>query len=198
MKAAIAPPAPPAPPPIRYWPRFLDPVAADRAFQALRAELPWRRHVSRMYGREVPVPRLEAWIATHPYTYSRRRYEPSPWTPSLELLKAAVEAAAGCAYNSVLANLYENEADSVGWHADDEPEMSPEHPIASLSLGAAREFQMRRGNEPATAMTLAHGSLLLMAAGMQREWRHRLPKARRPCGPRINLTFRRMTESGGQ
>lgn len=103
-----------------------------------------------------------------------------------------MEAAAGCAYNSVLANLYENENDSVGWHADDEPEMSAAHPIASLSLGAERRFEMRHGAAPPVALALAHGSLLVMAAGMQQEWRHRVPKSRQACGARINLTFRHM------
>jgi hypothetical protein len=27
---------------------------------------------------------------------------------------------------------------------------------------------------------------------MQQEWKHRLPKTSKPCGPRINLTFRWM------
>lgn len=182
--------------PTHLLPAFLPPAEADRAFAALRAGLPWRRHVSRLYGREIAVPRLEVWIADLPYTYSRRRYDPSPWTPELLRLKAAVEAAAGCEYNSVLANLYESGADSVGWHADAEPEMSAAHPIASLSLGAERPFQMRRGEEPPVTLSLPHGSLLLMAAGMQSEWRHRLPKTRCPCGPRINLTFRRMLAPG--
>ena len=54
-------------------------------------------------------------------------------------------AAADCKFNSVLVNRYENEKDSVGWHADNEPQMSHEHPIASLSLGATRRFEMRKG-----------------------------------------------------
>lgn len=179
-------------PPVRYWPAFLSAAEADRAFAALRVELPWQRRASRMYGRAIAVPRGEVWVAARAYTYSRRRYEPNPWTPALLELKARVEAAAGCAYNSVLANLYENENDSVGWHADDEPEMSAAHPIASLSLGAERRFEMRHGAAPPVALALAHGSLLVMAAGMQQEWRHRVPKCRQACGARINLTFRHM------
>lgn len=44
-------------PPVRYWPAFLSAAEADRAFAALRAELPWQRRASRMYGRVIPVPR---------------------------------------------------------------------------------------------------------------------------------------------
>ena len=39
---------------------------------------------------------------------------------------------------------------------------------------------------------LPSGSLLLMAGPTQAHWLHRVPKTRRPVGPRINLTFRRI------
>jgi alkylated DNA repair dioxygenase AlkB len=107
-------------------------------------------------------------------------------------VKAEVEAAAGGKCNSVLVNRYENEKDSVGWHADNEPEMSHEHPIASLSFGATRSFEMRKGRGPVQTIELEHGSLLAMRPGMEREWRHQVPKTKNPCGLRVNLTFRWM------
>jgi hypothetical protein len=45
-------------------------------------------------------------------------------------------------YNAVLCNLYRNGNDSVGLHADAEPEMGPV--IASVSLGAGRVFRLKR------------------------------------------------------
>lgn len=39
-------------------------------------------------------------------------------------------------------------------------------------------------------LRLGHGSLCLMAPGMQDEWQHRIPKAAFECGERISLTFR--------
>jgi alkylated DNA repair dioxygenase AlkB len=45
------------------------------------------------------------------------------------------------------------------------------------------------------AVTLAHGSLLIMAPGMQDAWLHSVPKTAKPSGGRINLTFRVMTSS---
>jgi alkylated DNA repair dioxygenase AlkB len=179
-------------PPITFLPGFLELETADQAFATLLAELPWERRTAEMYGQDVLVPRMEVWIADHPYTYSGRTYQPRPWTPTLVKLKKAVEAATGTKFNSALLNRYENGSDSVGWHADNEPEISGEHPIASLSLGATRRFQMRRDAGPIQTMELGHGSLLVMHAGMQQEWKHRLPKTSKPCGPRINLTFRWM------
>lgn len=135
---------------------------------------------------------MEIWIADYPYTYSRRTYQPRPWTPTLLNIKKRIEAATSTEFNSVLLNRYESGSDSVGWHADDEPEMSRDHPIASLSLGAARSFQMRRGDGPIQPIELGHGSLLIMHAGMQQEWKHRVPKTKKASGCRINLTFRWM------
>ena len=41
-------------------------------------------------------------------------------------------------------------------------------------------------------IALPSGSLLLMRGATQRNWKHEVPKSRVPCGPRINLTFRRV------
>jgi alkylated DNA repair dioxygenase AlkB len=192
LKGAMGNTTPIVDAPVTFIPGFLAPEIADTTLAALLAELPWERRISRMYGKDVPVPRMEVWVADHAYTYSHRTYQPISWTPTLLTVKAKVEAAAGGKFNSVLVNRYENEKDSVGWHADNEPEMSHEHPIASLSLGATRCFEMRKGRGPVQTIELEHGSLLVMGPGMQREWRHQVPKAKNPCGPRVNLTFRWM------
>ena len=46
-------------------------------------------------------------------------------------------------FNSVLANLYRDGADRLGFHRDSEPELGPEPLIASVSLGATRRFRFR-------------------------------------------------------
>ena len=46
-------------------------------------------------------------------------------------------------FDSCLANLYRDGADSMGWHSDDEPELGPRPTIASVSLGARRRFLLR-------------------------------------------------------
>jgi alkylated DNA repair dioxygenase AlkB len=78
-------------------------------------------------------------------------------------------------------------------HSDNEPELGPQPIIASLSLGAERVFVMKHKTErnlPSVRLRLASGSLLLMKGETQHHWRHGVPKQSRPCGPRINLTFR--------
>ena len=91
--------------------------------------------------------------------------------------------------NAVLCNLYRDGNDSVGLHADAEPEMGPV--IASVSLGAERMFRLKRKDgSVAVAERLPHGSLLIMAGRTQKNFRHEVPKEPSVTQPRINLTFR--------
>jgi alkylated DNA repair dioxygenase AlkB len=64
--------------------------------------------------------------------------------------------------------------------------------IASLSLGAARRFLLRRRDDHArkAEVTLGHGDLLVMGGRTQTFYQHALPKSARPLAERINLTFR--------
>jgi len=118
------------------------------------------------------VPRDEAYYGdpgTH-YTYSQREYNPLPWIPELLSLRARVEQATPVAayanlslpklgYNAVLCNLYRNGNDSVGLHADAEPEMGPV--IASVSLGVERLFRLKgKGGTVVFSEKLPHGGLL--------------------------------------
>jgi alkylated DNA repair dioxygenase AlkB len=181
---------------LRIAPGFLDARAADALLAQLREDIPWEQHRIRLYGREFDSPRLSCWMgdAGAAYTYSRTRFEPRPWTARMAALRAQVEQACGGCFNSVLANLYRDGADGMGWHADDEPELGAEPLIASLSLGAERRFVLRDRAErrQRLAVVLPHGSLLLMAGRTQALYQHALPKTRRVQGPRINLTFRRI------
>jgi alkylated DNA repair dioxygenase AlkB len=150
------------------------------------------------------VPRDEAYYGDPEtnYTYSRRGYKPLPWIPELFDLKTRVEEATPFAayanlslpklgYNAALFNLYRNGNDSVGLHADAEPEMGPV--IASISLGAERLFRLkRRDGSVAFAERLPHGSLFIMAGATQKNFKHEVPKEPDVNQARINLTFRRI------
>jgi alkylated DNA repair dioxygenase AlkB len=99
-------------------------------------------------------------------------------------------------FNSVLANLYRDGNDSMGWHVDKEKELGRNPFIASLSLGAQRVFKLRHTKiGKGLDLTLSHGSLLLVGGRLQHAWRHCLPKMKHIETPRINLTFRRLYEN---
>jgi alkylated DNA repair dioxygenase AlkB len=172
---------------------------ADALFLALQAEIPWHQHRLNLFGREVAAPRLSCWIGDPDatYTYSRTRFEPQPWTPTVAGLRDDLAARFGLGFNSALANLYRDGRDSMGWHSDDEPELGAQPLIASLSFGAERTFRLRSRATRKTALSieLAHGSLLLMGGDTQRLYQHALPKRVHAIGARINLTFRYITTS---
>ncbi|KLI97252.1 alpha-ketoglutarate-dependent dioxygenase AlkB [Luteimonas sp. FCS-9] len=186
---------------LAYEPGWLPAAEADALFEALQAGLPWTTHRLRIFGRQVDAPRLSCWIGDPgaAYRYSGMRFEPLPWPSALAAARARVSAAAGTAFDSVLANLYRDGRDAMGWHSDDEPELGPRPVIASLSLGATRRFVLKARDASAghasdrIALDLAHGSLLVMRGDTQARYRHALPRTARPVGPRINLTFRRVS-----
>jgi alkylated DNA repair dioxygenase AlkB len=192
--------------PITYVPKHI--LNADAALAALRDELQWVKHDD--------APRHEYYCNDYPkhYTYGRgngvRTYEPQPYHPVILEIRKSVEAFANSVFEVCFLNRYLNQRDQLGWHADDSPEMDDARPIAIVSLGVEREIWFRPnikqdpqdpdpfrswGDSPADTasiekLKLGHGSLCLMAAGMQDEWQHRIPKASFQCGERISLTFR--------
>lgn len=179
---------------LRFAPDFLATAEADALLHELHAAIPWEQHHVRLFGRTLPAPRLSCWIGDRDaaYTYSRVRFAPRPWPSALVALRARLETCCAARFNSVLANLYRDGRDAMGWHSDDEPELGAAPLIASLSLGAPRRFLLRArsgGATRSTMLTLSHGSLLLMGGACQRLYRHAVPRTRAAVAPRINLTF---------
>lgn len=160
-------------------------------------EVPWREEEIVLWGKRCKQPRLIAWYGDEgsAYTYSGITLSPLPWSPLLTSLKEAVERVAATRFNSVLLNYYRNERDSMGMHSDDEPELGRNPVIASLSFGEERVLvfkHRKRKDVPPVRIRLASGSLLLMRGETQHHWKHGIDKQRAPCGPRVNLTFRRI------
>jgi alkylated DNA repair dioxygenase AlkB len=196
---------------IYYDESFYRKEEADALFDELRADTPWQQE----RGRMGPFPRLTAWYADTglTYTYSGVTHAAIPWTLSLAEVRRRVEEAAGrflpsphggrgaggegepLKFNSVLLNYYRDGQDSMGYHTDDEPELGVNPAIASISLGAVRQFVLKH---PATGeklkYDLAHGSLLVMGGTCQHHWVHGVPKTKAAVGPRINLTFRNVIQ----
>ena len=174
---------------------FIEPQNATTILQQLLKEVAWHQEHYVIYGKSVAAPRLVAWYGDPQarYTYSGLSHEPLPWLPVLVMLKEQVEAASGQTFNSVLCNLYRHGQDSMGWHADKEPELGRNPYIASVSLGETRLFKFRHLKTKQTVdVVLKSGSLLLMGGELQHHWRHSLPKSAKATQPRINLTFRKI------
>jgi alkylated DNA repair dioxygenase AlkB len=177
---------------------FLPKSEADFLLEFLRANVSWEQkfYTDRRTGKQMVQPRLTAWYADNSkmaYSYSGVTQVVQPWLPELLELKKKIEAVSGAEYNSVLLNFYRDGTDSVGFHADDEKELGNDPNIASISLGATRDFWMREKNSLYTSIDfeLNNGSLLIMSGTTQKYWQHSIPKAFGLKEGRINLTFRK-------
>ncbi len=181
---------------VRYYPDFIE--HEEALFEQLVTEICWQQDTLEMYGKPIPIPRLNAWYgdAGADYSYSGIYLRPLVWTPLLSSLKANVESFLNSRFNSMLANFYRDQNDSVAWHSDDEKELGYQPLIASLSFGQSRRFSLRHKSDPAlntVHMELEGGSLLVMAGETQSHWQHQVAKLTAPCEGRVNLTFRHVS-----
>ena len=198
---------------LRHWPAWLAPSAAAELLERLQLEVPWKQEAITIYGRRHLLPRLTCWMADPGcgYSYSGLANAIEPWSPAAAELREALQVLTGWRFNSLLLNRYRDGRDAMGWHADDEPELEPTAPIASLSLGAPRDFRLRPQPSPRNRAAVASGScqlpagfddctpfsiplhngdLLLMEPPTQLWWQHALPRRLRLQQQRLNLTFR--------
>jgi alkylated DNA repair dioxygenase AlkB len=169
--------------------------APHSVMRRLIDEVSWRAEKIVVWGKTFPRPRLIAWYGDvgKNYTYSGNQLTPLPWTQALLDIKRQVEAVARTDFNSVLLNYYRDQRDNMGLHSDDEPELGARPILASLSLGEERTFILKHKRNKAlkpVRLKLASGSLLLMKGNTQHYWKHGIDRETRPCGPRVNLTFR--------
>lgn len=173
------------------------PAPPQELLARLLVDVPWRAEHIVLWGKRVAQPRLTAWYgdAQRAYRYSGLHLTPLPWAGLLLEIKRAVEAHSGVEFNSVLLNLYRHQRDSMGLHSDDEPELGERPVIASLSLGETRTLVFKHKRDTSlkrVRLPLESGSLLLMQGNTQHCWKHGIDKQTQPCGPRVNLTFRRI------
>ena len=173
--------------------KFINTADADRIFSSALNEIPWETSTIKMYGKEVPIPRLQCWIGDPgcEYGYSGKSLQRYNFFEPLIEIRSLIQNQLGIYFNSVLANLYRDGNDSMGFHADDEPELGNNPVIASLSLGAERPlvFQNKDKTETKT-FDQPHGSLMLMQGVTQSAWKHGIRKSKKISEPRINFTFR--------
>lgn len=170
-------------------PEYIYPwISADGLFERLLREVQWN-------NREVP--RNECFMAATPleYEYSHRVYKSVDFHPVVLEEMEVINETFMADYNVCFLNYYKDEKQHLGWHADDSDHMNLEHPIAVLSVGAAREIwikdQLYKGVVPKEdRYLLENGSLFIMSAGFQLGYYHKIPKGDKPCGGRISMTFR--------
>ncbi|KLU83649.1 DNA repair family protein [Magnaporthiopsis poae ATCC 64411] len=220
-----------------YFQPYIPPRASKELFEFLRATLPFYRveydikrggiqtHIrtpryttvfglddTSRFDEHGNVVDVKTGVEVPPGAYAR--YAPRPVPKCLDDLRVACEAATDCSFNFCLVNYYASGADSIAFHSDDERFLDPDPAIASLSLGAQRDFLLKRkpvapgaedrdGKAPEAAqlkLPLASGDMILMRGKTQANWLHSIPKRtgrNQMDGGRINITFRRAMVKAG-
>jgi alkylated DNA repair dioxygenase AlkB len=179
---------------LEYFSALVDAASGKQLLDNFIETTPWKQQARLIYNKEVVTPRLTAWYGDpESYDYqSLGKTRPHAWTPELLMIKQMVEPLAGVTFNSVLLNYYRDGNDSVAWHSDREEILGRNPVIASVSFGQVRSFDIRNKDDHSEkySVKLEHGSFLLMKAGLQEQWEHRIAKSVKPMKQRVNLTFR--------
>ena len=167
---------------IAYLPELVDAATASEWFASLRDGVSWRTQRRRMYDRDVDVPRQ----------FASYRLDGGDLPDVLADAASRACDAAGAPFTSVGLNYYRDGRDSVAPHNDHLDEIAAGHPIALLSLGAARRMTIRSKARPKRLLDLdlENGSLLIMSYETQLHYDHGIPKTAEAVGPRISLAFR--------
>lgn len=114
-------------------------------------------------------------VSRRPVPASAYKCRPRPIPQCLDLLRQLTENVTGCKFNFVLVNYYASGNDSISYHSDDERFLGVDPAIASLSLGATRDFLMKHKPSPTLdpsalqpiKIPLASGDMVLMQGKTQ-------------------------------
>jgi alkylated DNA repair dioxygenase AlkB len=174
---------------VDYCPGWLD--GSDAIFAELSASAPWEQRISTVYDRTAPEPRLTAgWDVD----------VAGNTPPVLVELAATLSRRYAVTFDRVWVNLYRDGNDSVAWHRDRNHKVMTRPLVATVSLGARRQFQLRRRGTTriAHAFRPGEGDLVVMGGACQIDWEHAVPKTRRPVGPRMSVTIRHSRPAPGE
>jgi len=162
-------------------------------FKSCLNDLNWEKGFIKIFGKTHQIPRLQSWYADNgiEYTYSGKKLKRHNWNETLIEIKGEIEKITSFKFNSVLANLYRDENDSMGLHSDNEKELGINPVIASLSLGESRDLCFKHKKiKKSLNIPQKNGQLIVMHGETQKYWKHEIKKTKKLKKPRINLTFR--------
>ena len=152
----------------------------------------------------IQSPRKMCWFAenaTWYYKFSRSHIEPLwPYTfaeyPIINRIKQEVERLTDFTFNCCLVNIYTDGNEYADWHDDNEPWLGHNPRIASVSIGATRNLEIRcKNTKTITMIPLKNNDILMMNQEFQSQFQHRLPIDNDCKDIRINLTFRKIIPS---
>lgn len=172
-----------------YFADFLTSADALNLFKYL-STLELDQDYVRMFGKTLPAPRFVALFGATNYMYSGTLHLARSFTEPIENLRISVNKFLSTNFNSALVNFYRDGNDFLNFHVDNEPVLGYNPHVASVSVGAARSFNIKRvKTNHEHSLILEAGSLLYMGDKSQINYLHALPKSKNKL-PRFNVTFR--------
>ena len=173
----------------------------DDYFKTFMRTIPFTQGKVRVYGKLCDERRLTSMHVRYPgegkkYKYSGTTKRVKPFTEEMEKIAKRIERKFHIHVDMCLCNLYEDGDRNIGWHSDQEADMSSANGgphIFSISLGTTRKFRLRKKTETGgyhEELTLNSGDLVHMQRNCQKLYKHCVPVEKKVKDPRINLTFR--------
>ena len=181
---------------VNYYGKIFNQDQISFFYERLLESISWKNDEAIIFGKKIITKRKVAWYGEEnfSYTYSKTTKQALPWTKELLELKEIIEEKTGEEFNSCLLNLYHNGSEGMAYHSDAEKDLKKNGAIASVSFGAQRKFSFKhKVTKERVDLILENGSLLVMKDQTQNFWLHMLPPTTKVLTPRINLTFRFIT-----
>ena len=175
---------------------YADPGERNEIFEYLDGlEVEYHKEYKR-FNKIVKVPRGQAsYTLNEDIHYDYKVSGGSPpntvMTDRLKEITAAVNAALGTNFNTILLNKYKDGDDCIGYHRDRETGWREGTGFATLAFGAERDFLVKHeASGEVTSVPHKDGCAIHMPSPMNQEYFHCVPKRKRVKDCRISLTYR--------
>ena len=175
---------------------YADPDERNEIFEYLDGlEVEYHKEYKR-FNKIVKVPRGQAsYTLNEDIHYDYKVSGGSPpntvMTDRLKEITAAVNAALGTNFNTILLNKYKDGDDCIGYHRDRETGWREGTGFATLAFGAERDFLVKHeASGEVTSVPHKDGCAIHMPSPMNQEYFHCVPKRKRVKDCRISLTYR--------
>ena len=175
---------------------YADPEERNEIFEYLDGlEVEYHKQYKR-FNKIVKVPRGQAsYTLNEDIHYDYKVSGGSPpntvMTDRLKEITAAVNAALGTNFNTILLNKYKDGDDCIGYHRDRETGWREGTGFATLAFGAERDFLVKHeASGEVTSVPHKDGCAIHMPSPMNQEYFHCVPKRKRVKDCRISLTYR--------
>jgi len=183
---------------VEFYPSFFSRQESEELKKSMIRDIDWQQEKGTTSESLVYyAPRLVSVFGPEgsKYSYAGSTKITTGWYPPIEKIKNVLLEAFGQDFNFALCNYYRDGHDSIGFHSDKEKDIIEDSIIASLSLGATRDFYLENNDTlEQIKVSLPCGSILLMKGKCQKLYRHSVPKDT-TTKPRINITFRLVKEN---